>query len=324
MKDNKDQRYLVIKAKSGLGNRILSAVTGLVYADLSGRKALIDWRDGTYAPAGINAYPLLFDSPLSSDLDALQGIDDISPPIWKGYLDSHPSEMVSKFHPHHHRNPFIYRYYIVNLLNLQDPSKIAVYWSYVGKISRMKRLINSFPPLRNKSLEEIYTDYIAKYFQPKPHIINAVNACIADDVRPVLGVHIRYTDLRVPLAKILFEIDEAFNRSSKYRLFLATDNQEIEKTIRSRYKSTFTNEKWFADDQTFLHHNPRNPDRLREAERAIIDMWSLSRCDKLIFSSNSTFSYTSKLLGRFSSNDAIDVESRSFKHRIRLWIRDYA
>jgi hypothetical protein len=38
------RKILLIKGKGGLGNRILSAVCGLIYADLSGRTPVIDWR----------------------------------------------------------------------------------------------------------------------------------------------------------------------------------------------------------------------------------------------------------------------------------------
>ena len=35
-------RFLIIKAKGGFGNRILSAATGIVLADVIGRTAVVD------------------------------------------------------------------------------------------------------------------------------------------------------------------------------------------------------------------------------------------------------------------------------------------
>lgn len=55
---------LLIKGKGGFGNRILSAATGIVIAELTDRIAIIDWRDGEYMPRGTNAYPLLFEDPV--------------------------------------------------------------------------------------------------------------------------------------------------------------------------------------------------------------------------------------------------------------------
>jgi hypothetical protein len=59
---------LLIKGKGGLGNRMLSAVCGLALADLTGRTPIIDWRDGSYAPIGTNAYPLLFPNAHHSEM----------------------------------------------------------------------------------------------------------------------------------------------------------------------------------------------------------------------------------------------------------------
>ena len=72
-------RVLIIKAKGGLGNRILSAVTGLVLADLTNRTPFIDWRDGTYAPEGVDSYPLLFESRLATDCSAYDMAEDVHP-----------------------------------------------------------------------------------------------------------------------------------------------------------------------------------------------------------------------------------------------------
>ena len=86
-------RTLVIKGKGGLGNRILSAISGLVYADLSGRKPVIDWRDGSYAPLGENAYPLLFQSPIGDEAIGGATMDDgadVCPAIWAGNLNRQP------------------------------------------------------------------------------------------------------------------------------------------------------------------------------------------------------------------------------------------
>jgi len=42
-------KYVLIKGKEGLGNRILSALTGILYAEISGRKIYIDWSDDVYS-----------------------------------------------------------------------------------------------------------------------------------------------------------------------------------------------------------------------------------------------------------------------------------
>src|SRR5262249_35551159 len=40
-----DGKLLLVKGIAGLGNRILCALTGILYARLAGRKVCVDWRD---------------------------------------------------------------------------------------------------------------------------------------------------------------------------------------------------------------------------------------------------------------------------------------
>ena len=54
-----EDKYLIVKGLAGLGNRMLSALTGILYARLSGRRLIIDWRDPTYSSDGSNAGAIL-------------------------------------------------------------------------------------------------------------------------------------------------------------------------------------------------------------------------------------------------------------------------
>jgi hypothetical protein len=44
--------FLLVKGRASLGNRILSALTGILYARLTGRRLLVDWRDEVYSDDG--------------------------------------------------------------------------------------------------------------------------------------------------------------------------------------------------------------------------------------------------------------------------------
>ena len=123
-------RTLVIKGKGGLGNRILSAISGLVYADLSGRKPVIDWRDGSYAPLGENAYPLLFQSPIGGEAIGGATMDDgadVCPPIWAGNLNRQPQDMIDTYMPRSHSNPWGYRRLCVDLKRVDQSQAVAIY-----------------------------------------------------------------------------------------------------------------------------------------------------------------------------------------------------
>ena len=107
---------LLIKAKGGLGNRILSTASAILYAELTNREFQVDWRDGIYAAYGENAYHSLFES---HDLPDLAGLNDemlnIEPSIWKDKLDLSPSQMIHQYFPLQHSNPFIYRLSLIHI-----------------------------------------------------------------------------------------------------------------------------------------------------------------------------------------------------------------
>ena len=42
-------RYLVVKGKAGMGNRLLSLVHAVVYALITQRTMVVDWSDYTYS-----------------------------------------------------------------------------------------------------------------------------------------------------------------------------------------------------------------------------------------------------------------------------------
>ena len=58
-----NNRYLIIKAKGGMGNRMLCAVTGILYGQLTGRCTVVDWRDVSYSNDGGNTFSQFFDCP---------------------------------------------------------------------------------------------------------------------------------------------------------------------------------------------------------------------------------------------------------------------
>jgi hypothetical protein len=62
-RDKRGDKYLVVKAKGGMGNRMLCAVTGILYGQLTGRKTIIDWRDRSYSDDGSNTFFRFFDAP---------------------------------------------------------------------------------------------------------------------------------------------------------------------------------------------------------------------------------------------------------------------
>jgi hypothetical protein len=318
-----EERYLIIKAKGGFGNRMLSAVCGLVYADLSGRTAVMDWRDGSYAARGINSYPLLFQSPNSLDPAMFDRKMAVAPPIWRGRLDSHPITLISEAAGWRHRDPFFYRQSCVDLTRLDRTTPVVVYWSYVPKLARMRRIMATDPRFAGRPGEDIFREYLARWFMPNPRVLQAVDQLITFERQPVIGVHIRYTDRKTSLDRVEREITRALAQMPGASIFLATDNGQVEASFREKFPRVFTMEKWFPPEGGRIHHNKAAPDMVREAENALIDMWALSRCQHLIYSSYSTFSVTSVLLGNLPPEAVVDVDARNLVVRMKRAFQDY-
>ena len=316
-------RILLIKAKGGLGNRILSAVTGLVYADLTGRLPIIDWRDGAYAAPGVNAYPLLFRSPLTLQPEKVEALKDTVPEIWRGHLHEHPTNMIARNDPKSHSSPLIYRKYCVDLSRLNTRNMLAVYWSYLPKLRRLRHLMASNPQFVGIRDEDIFKRYLDRYFRPNQRILFEVDNLLGTKNRPVIGVHIRHTDLAVPVSAVRAAVDNMIDQLHGASIFLATDSDAIQKEMEHAYSNVFYFEKWFAPSGQALHHNKKAPDMIREAENALIDMWALSRCDRLIYSMRSTFSHASRLIGEMPAQNVVDIDARNIPVILKRYAQNY-
>ncbi len=106
------ERSILIKAKAGLGNRMLATMTGMLFGKLCGRRIIVDWCDGTYAEDGVNAFSLLFDAPvLDVTTCRFEDVRAVAPAIWAGHLDWTVSNMIGAYSPRRFRDPTVYRKY---------------------------------------------------------------------------------------------------------------------------------------------------------------------------------------------------------------------
>lgn len=316
-------KVLLIKAKGGLGNRMLSAVTGLVYADLTGRAAIIDWRDGVYAPLGQNAYPQLFDTPLTGDPAQFDAATQVTPPIWVGQMEMDPSHVIETTMQHRHSDPRVYREFCVGLETAETTTPVAVFWSYLPKMPRMRRLMARDARFRGRSERAIFTEYLSRYFTPNARVRTEVAALVAAMPAPRLGVHIRYTDMKVPLEKIEAAMARWVAAHPGASIFLATDSAMVQGRIQARFERVHVAPKYLPADGGRLHLRDAAQNNAGfEAENAMIDMWTLSECDHLIYSSQSTFSGTSALLGGLARRQLHDVDGWNPKVQAKLFLRN--
>jgi hypothetical protein len=318
-------RVLVIKAKGGFGNRILSAATGIVLAALAGRRPVIDWREGMYLPAGQNLYPALFERPADDPgPEAYDAETDVVPAIWSGRLHEQPIDLIRSEFPRSHSNPFVYRRLSLDLARPAHPAKIAVFWSYLPKFARLRSALRRDLRFSGQPASDLARAAIAQHFRPNARVRSAVDALFAQRERPIIGVHIRYTDRKAPLGRIERELARLRQRLPDAAIFLATDNSEVERRIMRRFAGAFVIEKEMGSFGAALHFDAVFADPLREAENALIDLWALSRCDWLIHSRHSTFSVAAALIGRIPRSRQVDVDRYTAKVVLKRMFQRHA
>lgn len=317
-------KYLIIKAKGGLGNRMLSAVTGLVYAQLSDRVPVIDWRDGIYADHGVNAYPLIFDSPVMPDPAEFDGALDVTPATWSGRLEKNPTSVFEADDPRLHTDPLAYRRYCVDLNRINQNERVAVFWSYLPKMSRLKKHLRHIPGLADKGQKELMRECLNQWFLPNARVRTVVNELVGNIAKPMIGVHVRYTDLKVPLQAIEKKLAMQLSRTPDATIFLATDSAEVENRFKSHFDNVHVTQKYLAPGGQQLHlSRTGSADKIVEAENALIDMVALSRCDHLVYSRRSTFSISSGLYGGLGPDQLHDIDHWNPLVVIKRLIQDY-
>lgn len=315
-------KALVIKAKGGLGNRMLSAVTGILLAQLNGRVPFIDWRDGMYVASGVNLYTQLFAADGRDKVEQFDAAEQVAPVIWSGRLAMHPTDLIHQEFPRQHQDPFLYRKLSINLRLPDPPEPVAVYWSYVTKIKRLETRLARRPEFAGKGQGEIMSDVLDHYFRPVGEVSEVVDSIFAAMTGPVIGVHIRFTDRKAPLPKILSELARLKLAEPDAQIFLATDSMEAQNAILARFPDTKTIDKALVGDGVALHvASGEFSDPVTEARNALIDMVALSRCDWLLHSTHSTFSVTAALLGRIPKERQVDVDRLNLKVAIKHFIQ---
>jgi hypothetical protein len=321
----KASKYLLIKAKGGFGNRILSAVTGVILAELGGRTPVIDWRDGMYVDHGANLYPLLFDDPVGVNPARFDSECDVMPALWSGRLADQPIDIIRQYYPRSHSNPFIYRKLSIDLAKPDPRSALGVFWSYLPKTERLRGRMARDPRFAGKLVDGLITERLTRYFTPSGSVLTSVDALFANRKRPVIGVHIRFTDSKSPLSKIEDELRKLRARLPGSDIFLATDNADVQARILAQFDNVFVIDKAMAADGAALHVTAGEfADPLREARNALIDMWALGRCDWLIHSKHSTFSVSAALIGGIPEERQIDVNRHNLPVVAKRWFQMYS
>ena len=322
---NKGDKYLLVKAKGGMGNRMLCAVTGILYGQLTGRLTVIDWRDAAYSNDGSNTFSRFFDFPQVLSETILPNNVSICPEIWTGQLHKSMSTMLSENDPDKHRSILIHRKYSIDVRALDYAEDIVVFWCYTGRIRALKtHLQNSDCDFAGLDSDGIVRKVLLEQMKLSDEVRQRIDdyKSAIDWPEKVIGLHIRHTDMKTNLDYYERALKRLLRREPNARIFLATDNRQINREYQERYKNVFSTPKWFPEDLSTMHQNSTYPDKVLNGIEALVDMYLLADCDYLIYPGGSTFSQLALLLSNIPAENVVDIERFNPKVRLKRFIRE--
>jgi len=320
------EKFLIVKSKAGLGNRILNLMDSILYARLSNRKLIVDWSDLIYSDDGSNVFPKLFTTPKIELTEQIPQTDSVYPLLWKGNLNRSINDVLrerNEDEPKIYRSPFQWTKYRIDTKRLNYPYECLVIWYYFAEINKIRRHFKGeYADLKRQSNEAILRTMLREELIPNQTIQDKVQLFVDnhfDDV--TIGVHIRYTDRRNSYEGFATIVDQILSSNPGARIFLATDNQEIEQQFRDNYKNLTTTKKWFPDKVERLHENWSCPSRFENCVEALVDMYLLSRCNYLVCDQRSTLAYVASLLSKAPQENIFDMTQGSASRRFKSFTR---
>ncbi len=313
-----EDKYLVVKGIAGLGNRILSALTGILYARLAGRRLIIDWSDPTYSNNGANVFHDLFLCTLCGPEDEIPATGSVSPAVWQGNLYNSATSMRK---PYKNNTEFL-KNTSIDLTRLKYGEEIAVMWAYHGEVDQLRgHFKGTYEEYADMSKEAILSRLLREDLILHPRIQSKVNEFRQKEFsRKTVGVHIRYTDHRAGLLSILDKLNTLLRLEPGLQVFLATDNIQIKKLFEENYPGVITTPHWYPNPGSRIHNNRACPDSLTSGIESLVDLYLLAECDYLIIDTSSTFSYVAMLLAKAPNSNVYNLATgEKLTPGIRYW-----
>lgn len=302
----------IVKTKGGMGNRMLCAASGILWAKAVGREVFVDWRDEAYSRERENSFPHFFDNPAVRRTPPTDA-GDIYPPVWRGHLDKSVSEMLHAHDPDKHSSLTIHKKYSIDPARADYPEPTVVFWYYMGRFEAVARLARRrLPGYADLSVEQVARKAIREELPLAAGVRQHIDAFAAAHwATPILGLHIRYSDRTTDLAALEAAARAQLARLPGAAIFLATDNKRVEDDYRAKFDRVITTPKWFPTEGAAMHQNADCQDPVANGVEALADMYLLARCDALVYASRSTFSEISRLVSDLPPDRVTDVDRRN-------------
>ena len=298
------EKVLLAKGTQGMGNRIGSLLTALLYARLSNRKLIVDWTDECYSTGGRNSIHDFFDGPFEPLNYEILERESIAPVIWRDHIRESANAMRGRYG----NNRFsIWKQFSVDIRRLDHPETVAVLWTYSPQIDLLRPHLIGTEFVGQKT-DTILRKLIRENLILRPAIRDRVSQFKREHFKgTTVGVHVRYTDYQTRLLATFRELNQLLKRKPGTQIFLATDNIQIKKLVDQLYPSVISTDHRYSYPGDRLHYGRDRQDPTSDGASALVDMYLLAECDELIVDTGSSFPSISVLLSDIPSERIIDL-----------------
>jgi hypothetical protein len=296
-----------------MGNRILATCTAILYSQITGRRLIVDWRDGSYSENALNSFPQFFNCPHLGQIEEILQTNSVYPALWSGRLNQ-------SFGSLRHELDISDQAMSFDVSKGNYTEDILVFCSYTHRINRMKALfVGDFQYLLKLDYPEIIRSILESHLHLKEEIKQSIQQFKSNNFGTrTVGVHVRHTDMKIPVDKIIEATQRVVNRYKSDCIFLATDAQEMIEIFRNQFPNVSTAPKWFPPSGERMHQNWDNcPDKIQNGIEALTDLYLLAECQDLVFSSQSSFGYVSSVLSKAGSGHLHNVNTNPLPAKLR-------
>ncbi|AFY99518.1 nodulation protein NodZ [Calothrix sp. PCC 6303] len=310
-------KFVVCKGSSGMGNRILAACTAVLYSQITGRNLIIDWRDGSYSEEGLNSFFSFFDYPDGAQIEELIKPGSVYPSMWSNNLNKSFGSLKQELGISDESISF-------DVSKADYKEDILVFCSYTHKIHQMRTLFNGeFEHLKSLDYRAIIQLILNSNFSLKDDIYRSIETFKSTNFgSKTVGVHVRYTDIKIPLDKLIQATKKVIHKNHSDCVFLSTDAQEVIQIFKQEFDRVVITPKWFPQPGERMHQNWNScPDRIKNGVEALTDLYLLADCDDLVFSSESSFGYVASILSKAKKDHLHDVKIVSLVDKFKAKAR---
>jgi len=313
------KKFLLVKGRAGLGNRMLSALTGIAYARLTDRGILVDWSDPTYSVDGSNVFHHFFQCSSCSPTDAIPATDSVFPSIWRGHLRESCIAMQRRYG--HHTSPESWQELSsIDLAKLDYQEDVVVMWTSTEKVGLFRNHLTArFKEFEGATEQAILTTLLREHLILQPEILERVAHFKGSYFgKATVGVHVRYSDHRAHLRAILRKLNTLLKHEPNVQIFLSTDNIRIKELFEESYPNVITAPHWYPPPGHSLTRYWTRPNRAEQGIEALVDLYLLAECDYLIIDTSSSFSLVASLLTKAPRSHIFNVRRRGKRRPRRL------